>query len=165
VIAALETWTGRAAFAEQRLLEAREVLAAAGDVWWLGLIDALLCSALATQGRRREFLAHVDVFEATDLVPDRDTLVRRPLLRSRALLMRGSTADAEDAVRRALAVAEGSDLVLTRAEAELVLAEVLEERGRPQDAAAARERATSLLDAKRFRAAIGHLAVAGDGGR
>jgi hypothetical protein len=42
---------------------------------------------------------------------------------------------------------------------------VLEERGRPQDAAAARERATSLLDAKRFRAAIGHLAVAGDGGR
>ena len=105
------------------------MLAAAGDVWWLGLIDALLCSALATQGRRREVLAHVDVFEATDLVPDRDTLVRRPLLRfhqrPHARLdrrRRGRRA------RRALAVAEEMDLVLTRAEAELVLAEVLEER-------------------------------------
>jgi len=160
VIAALETWSGRAAVAEQRLHEAREVLVAAGDVWWLGTIDALLCSALATQGHRREFLTHADAFDASDLVPDRDTLVRRPLLRARALLMRGSTADAEDAARRALAVAEGSDLVLSRAEADLVLADVLEARGRTHDAEAAREHAANILEAKGFRAALNHLAKA-----
>ena len=160
VIAAVETWTGRAAEAEQRLLEAREVLVGVGDVWWLGTIDALLCSALATQGRRREFLTHADAFEASDLVPDRDTLVRRPMLRSRALLMRGATADAEDAARRALAAAQGSDLVLSRAEADLVLADVLEARGRTHEAAAAREHAAALLEAKGFRAALNHLATA-----
>jgi hypothetical protein len=153
VMAAVETWTGRAGVAEQRLLEAREVLATAGDVWWLGSIDAFLCSALAVQGRRREFLTHADAFEASDLVPDRDTLVRRPLLRARALLMRGSTADAEDAARRALAAAEGSDLVLSTAEANLVLRDVLEARGRTKDAAAARGHAADLLERKRFSAA------------
>jgi hypothetical protein len=157
VIAALETWTGRAAEAEQRLLEAREVLVAAGDVWWLGTVDAFVCSSLATQGRRREFLTHADAFEATDLVPDRDTLVRRPMLRSRALLMRGATADAEDAARRAIAEAEGSDLVLSRAEADLVLSDVLEARGRTRDAETARAHAAVLLEAKGFRAALKHL--------
>jgi class 3 adenylate cyclase len=161
VIAAIETWTGRAAESEQRLQEAREVLVAAGDVWWLGTIDALLCSALVTQGRRREFLTHADAFEASDLVPDRDTLVRRPLLRSRALLLRGSTADAEDAARSAVVAAEGSDLVLSRAEADLALAEVLTARGRAEDAADAREHAVKFLEAKRFRAALDHLAVPG----
>jgi hypothetical protein len=154
VMAAIETWTGRAEVAEQRLREAREVLSAAGDVWWLGTIDALLCRALATQGRQREFLTHADAFEALDLVPDIDTLVRRPLLRARALLMRGSTADAEDAARRALAAAEGSDLVLSNAEAHLMLADVLEARGREQDAATAREHGVALLEAKRFTAAL-----------
>jgi class 3 adenylate cyclase len=158
VMAALETWTGRAEVAEQRLLEAREVLSAAGDVWWLGTIDSLLCRALAAQGRPHEFLTNADAFEASDLVPDRDTLVARPLLRSRALLIRGSAADAEDAARRALAAVEGSDLILSHAEADLVLADVLVARGRGLDAAAAREHAVALLEAKRFRAALEHLA-------
>ena len=154
VMAALETWTGRAEGAEQRLREAREVLSAAGDVWWLGTIDALLCRALATQGRRREFLTHADAFEASDLVPDRDTLVRRPLLRAQALLMRGSTADSEDAARRALAAAEGSDLVLSTAEANLALGDVLEARGRTQEAAVARGLAANVLETKGFTAAL-----------
>ena len=154
VVAGVESWVGKAGVAELRLLEAREVLAAAGDVWWLGTIDALLCSALATQGRRRDFLTHADAFEASDPVPDRDTLVRRPMLRSRALLMRGSAADAEDAAHRALAAAEGSDLVLSRAEAYLTLADVLGARERTQDAAVARGRAASLLEEKRFTAAL-----------
>ena len=134
------------------------MLAVAGDVWWLGTIDALLCSALARQGRRREFLTHADAFEASDLVPDRDTLVRRPMLRSRALLMRGATADAEDAARKAVAAAEGSDLVLSRAEADLTLADALEARGRSDDASAAREHAVTLLGSKGFQAALNHLA-------
>jgi hypothetical protein len=158
VMAALETWTGRAPAAERRLREAREVLAAAGDVWWISSIDALLCSALAAQGRRHDFLSHADAFEASDPVPDRDTLVRRQLLRSRALLMRGSPADAEVAARSAVAAAEGSDLVLSWAEADLVLAAVLEARGRSDDAAAARAHAVALLGSKRFRAALNHLA-------
>jgi hypothetical protein len=66
-------------------------------------------------------------------------------------------------VRRSIAAAEGSDLILTSAEADLMLADVLEARGRGQDAAAAREHAVKLLEAKRFRAALGHLALSGGG--
>ncbi|MGE5225956.1 MAG: ATP-binding protein [Planctomycetaceae bacterium] len=163
VIASLETWTGRPEAAERRLIEAREVLSAAGDVWWLGTIDPQLCRALAMQDRSREFMAHADAFEAAELVPDRDSLVRRPLLRSGVLLMRGLLADAEDAVRRALAAADGSDLVLTQAESDLMLAAVLEARGRAEDAADARGRALNLLEAKRFQAAIDHLGLTREG--
>ena len=161
VMAALETWTGNAEVAEQRLREAREVLSAVGDVWWFVTIDSQLCSALAAQDRPREFLTHAAAFEASDLVPDRDTLVRRPLLRSQVLLMRGATADAEDAARTAIAAAEGSDLVLARAEADLVLAEVLDARGRASEAAASRASALDLLRAKRFHAALDHLGRTG----
>ena len=161
VMAAVETWTGRAEVAEQRLLEAREVLVAAGDVWWLVTIDPQLCRALAAQGRVREFLTHAAAFEASDPVPDRDTLVRRPLLRSQVLLMRGLTADAEDAARRAIAATDGSDLILARAEADLVLADVLEARGRASEAAASRGSALNLLREKRFQAALDHLGRTG----
>ena len=154
VIAAVETWVGRADIAELRLMEAHEVLSASGDVWWLGTIDALLCGALARQGRQRDFLTRADAYEASDLVPDRDTLVRRPLVRGRALLIRGSSADAEDAARRALAAVEGSDLVLTHAEAHLMLADVLDDRGRSEEAAIARAEAVSLLEEKRLTAAL-----------
>ena len=162
VMAAIETWTGRAEAAEQRLLEAREVLAAAGDVWWLVTIDPQLCRALAAQERPREFLTHAAAFEASDPVPDRDTLVRRPLLRSQVLLMRGATADAEEAARRAIAAADGSDLILAFAEAELVLADVLDARGRASEAAASRGSALNLLREKRFQAALDHLGRTGD---
>ena len=155
VIAAVETWTGHAGAAEQRLLEAREVLSAAGDVWWLSTIDGLLCSTLAREGRRRDFLTHADAFDALDLVPDRDTLARRPLVRSQALLMRGSTADAEDAAHAALAALDGCDLLITRAEAHLALADALEARGRIDHAAIARAEAESVLKEKRFAAALG----------
>jgi hypothetical protein len=42
----------------------------------------------------------------------------------------------------------------------LVLADVLEARGRTHDAAAAREHAANILEAKGFRAALNHLALA-----
>jgi tetratricopeptide (TPR) repeat protein len=157
VLAALESWTGRDVVAERRLLEAREVVAVTGDIWWLGMIDAIRCRVLANLGRRGEFLREVDAFEAADLVPDRDTLARRPLLRARALLARGSLAEAEDAIRMALVAVDGSDLLLTAAEANLALQEILEARGQAEGAAAADARARRLLEEKRFHAALVHL--------
>lgn len=65
----------------------------------------------------------------------------------------------EDAARTALAAAEGSDLVLTRAEADLVLADVLEARGRIDDAEVARAQAVTALEAKGFRAAVDRSAM------
>ena len=157
VMAALETWTGRAEVAEQRLLEAREVLSAAGDVWWLVTIDPQLCRALAAQDRPREFLTHADAFEASGPVPDRETLVRRPLLRSQVLLMRGCDGRrrgrSSKGDRRGRRI--GSHPCV--AEADLVLADVLEARGRASEAAASRGSALDLLRAKRFKAALDHL--------
>jgi class 3 adenylate cyclase len=157
VIAALQIWTGEAEAAEHRLRESREVLTAAGDLWWISTIDQLLGSALIAMDRRGEFLAHVASFDATDAIPDRDTLVRRPLLRSRALLLDDAAADAEDAARAAIAAAEGSDLLLSHAEAQLALSDALAARGRTEEAARAREAAIGLLRSKRFHAALEHL--------
>ena len=73
---------------------------------------------------------------------------------SQALLMRGSTADAEDAAHAALAALDGCDLLITRAEAHLALADALEARGRMDHAAIARAEAGSVLQEKRFAAAV-----------
>ncbi len=52
--------TGDAVEAEQLLVEARDVLSAAGDIWWIVQIDSFVASALAAQDRRREFLQRAD---------------------------------------------------------------------------------------------------------
>ncbi len=154
VIAGIETWAGDAERAERRLREARDVLAAAGDIWWVGTVDALLGAALAVQGDDRGFLTLADAFTESDLVPDLDTSARRELIRSHALLLRGSPADAEAAARGGLAIAERGTLPLTSAEAYVTLARALEARGLEGDAADARGHAVELLRRKAHRSAV-----------
>jgi hypothetical protein len=156
VIANAEIWADAEA-AERRLHEARDVLAALGDIWWIQTLDGSLCMAVAAQDRPREFLRMADAFEATAPIPDRQILIRRNMVRARALQARGSAADAEVAARRALEVAEATDLALDHADALLTLADVLGARGLRADAAAVRSEALGVFDAKGFRAAVARL--------
>jgi hypothetical protein len=63
-------------------------------------------------------------------------------------MLRGSAADAEAAARRALELAERTDLVSDQADALLTLADALEARELPGDATLARSRAAELFRAK-----------------
>jgi hypothetical protein len=157
VIANAEIWAGDAEGAERRLHEARDVLAALGDIWWIATLDSSLCMAVAAQDRPREFLRMADAFEATAPVPDRQILIRRDLVRARALQARGAAADAEVAARRGLELAQATDLPLDHADALLTLADALGARGLRADAATARSEALGLLGAKGYRAAVAKL--------
>jgi hypothetical protein len=156
-IACVEISVGRAEAAERRLREAREFLAAIGNIWWGALADELLCEAVGAQDRPREFLRFADEFEASVSLTDRGTLVRRQLLLARAHLIRGSSPEAEAAARRALKLVEPTDMLPDHAKALLMLAEVLGARDLGDDAAVLRSEAIAKLRAKGNLAAAARL--------
>jgi len=144
----VETSVGHPEQGEQRLREARATLAGFGDIWWCEIVDATLCTAVGAQDRPREFLRLADALEQSNLVPDRQSVIRRNIAQARALMLRGSAADAEAAARHALELAERTDLVPDQAGALLTLADALQARELPADATLARSRAAELLRAK-----------------
>jgi len=157
VIAGVEIGVGNAETAERRLREARDVLAALGDVWAIAVLDSSLCDVIRAQDRPREFLRLADALDASAPVPDRQILIRRSLVRAQAHLLRGSAADAEVSARRGLELAEPTDLELDHADALLMLAEVLDARDQGDDAATARREAIAKHRAKGNLAAVAYL--------
>jgi class 3 adenylate cyclase len=157
VIANVEIWVGNAERSERRLNEARNVLVTLGDIWWVSSLDTALCAAVRAQGDSQLFLRLADAFDASTSVPDRDILVRRNLIRSQALLLRGSAADAEVAARRGLELAASTDLALAHPDALLTLADALNARGLTEEAASARGEAVDRLRAKGMTAAVARL--------
>ena len=144
---------GKAEAAERRLRDAREFLAALGQIWWVVLVDEFLCEAVRAQDRPREFLRLADAFEASVPLTDRGTLIRRQLLLARTHLLRGSTVEAETAARRALKLVEPTD----HANALLMLADILDVRELGEQAAAARREAIAKLRTKGNLAAVARL--------
>ena len=156
-IAFVEISVGKVEAAERRLRDAREFLAAIGNIWWVALVDEFLCEAVRAQDRPREFLRLADAFEASVPLTDRGTLIRRQLLLARTHLLRGSTVDAETAARHALKLVEPTDHVTDHANALLMLADVLDGRDLGEHAAAARREAIAKLRAKGNLAAVARL--------
>ena len=158
MIAHVELSVGKAETAERRLREAREFLAAIGNVWWVDEVDGYLCEALRAQDRPREFLRLADAFTSSaSPVPDPELLARRQLVLARAHLLRGSAPEAEAAARRAIKLVEPTDMVPEHAKALLMLADVLDARDLGDAAAAARIEAIAKLRSKGNLAAIAHL--------
>jgi len=159
VIASVETSTGNPDAAERRLRDARDVLVSLGDIWWVATLDSALCTAVAAQDEPQRFLRLADALDVSPPVPDRQILIQHDVVRARALLLRGSAADAEIAARRAVALAESTDLVPDHAEALRMLADALDARGLVDESRTARGNAAELLRAKDNLAAIARLAI------
>ena len=157
VTAKTEITAGDPEAGERRLRDAREIIVRLGDLWWLGVIDSDICAAVWLQGSKREYLRLADAYEELVLFMDRQTLVRRSVIRARALLLRGSASDAELAAREALRLVEGTDLELDHAEAHLALADILDARGLADDAADARAQALERYRAKQHLTAVAYL--------
>ncbi len=156
-IAYVELSVGKAEAAERRLREAREFLAAIGNVWWVHMVDGYLCEAVGAQDRPREFLRLADAFASSVPVADPELLIRRQLVLARAHLLRGSAPEAEAAARRAIKLVEPTDMVAEHAKALLMLADVLDARDLGDDASAARCEAIAKLRAKGNLAAVARL--------
>ncbi len=163
-IADVETSIGSPDAAERRLRDARDVLVTFGDIWWVATLDSALGAAVAAQDEPQRFLRLADALDVSPPVPDPQVLIRRSFLRARALLLRGSAADAEVAARRGVGLAESTDLVTDHADALRTLADVLDARGLGEDALRARANAAALLRAKGNAAAIARLAELGHAG-
>jgi class 3 adenylate cyclase len=158
VVADVLLTAGDAVEAERLLVDAHDVLAALGDIWWMVQVDSFLASALTAQGRRREFLQRADMIDASTFVPDRQSRILQDRIRSRAALLRGDPVDAERLARRAVERALATDLVLERAASWLDLADALEARDQPTDAGAARTEAREEYRSKGMLAAAGRIA-------
>jgi class 3 adenylate cyclase/tetratricopeptide (TPR) repeat protein len=156
-IATVEISVGKAEAAERRLREAREFLAAIGNIWQVDLVDSYLCEAVGAQDRPREFLRLTDAFTTSVQMTDRHTLIRGQLMLARAHLLRGSVVEGEAAARRALRLVMRTDFVPNHANALLTLADALDARDQSAAAAAARSEAIAKLRAKGNLAAIAHL--------
>ena len=156
-IAYVEISVGKAEAAERRLREAREFLAAIGNIWWFDLVDGVLCEAVGAQDRPREFLRLADAFVTSAQMTDRSTLTKKQLVLARVHLLRGSAAEAEAAARHALKLVDRTDMVTEHVNALLILAEVLDARDLGDDAAVARSEAIAMLRAKGNLAAVARL--------
>jgi hypothetical protein len=156
-IAYVEISVGKAEAAERRLREAREFLAAIGNIWWFDLVDGVLCEAVGAQDRPREFLRLADAFVTSAQMTDRSTLTKKQLVLARVHLLRGSAAEAEAAARHALRLVGHTDMVSEHVNALLILADVLDARDLGDDAAGARSEAILMLRAKGNLAAVARL--------
>jgi hypothetical protein len=149
---------------ERRMSEAKQVLLATGDVWWLNAIDPLLGLAAYGQGRTRDFLRIADAFDAEIQVFDREARIRRYLLRALASLARGALAEAENSGRTALELAEPTDLLTTKADVFTALADIADARGFRDQATTHRASAAEIHTRKGNVAALAVLATKAQGG-
>jgi predicted ATPase len=158
--AMVEMLAGDPAGAESSLRRGYAALEGMGDRALLSTTAAYLGQALLAQGRDEE----ADGFAETsaELTADDDTITQAMWrgVRATALARRGGLTEAERLARQAVALAERTDFLNHRAEAQLVLAEVLARSGRPEQATEAREAALDLYELKGNVVAAGHLRAA-----
>lgn len=153
----VEISVGRFEAAESRLRDAREILLAAGNVWYTAIADGFLCEAVAGQDRPEELLRLADAWSTGIPVWDRDSQIKREIILARCRLIEGKLDEAEALARSGLLLAEQSDAVHEQVGSHLALADVLDAQGRDAEALAARVVALERLRAKRNLAAAARV--------
>ncbi len=156
-LAHVEAQLGLPERVEQRMTEARQVVLATGDLWWLNAIDPLAGLAAYAQGRTRDFLRIADAFEAEMQVFDREARTRRQLLRALSSLSRGALAEAEASAKTALELTEPTDLETTKADVLTALGDIAAARGFHEQAATYRAAAAATHERRGNVAAIAAL--------
>jgi len=108
----------------------------------------LLMDALHPQGRAEEVAEKLELAEGYAIEEDLDAQVSLRRARSMLLLSRGDLAGAEALAREAVERCEGKTFMMVQAEALLHLASVAQQNGHDAEAAAARDRAIEIYEAK-----------------
>jgi class 3 adenylate cyclase/tetratricopeptide (TPR) repeat protein len=150
----VEILAGDPSAAERWLRAARDGFAALGVDRGAAWASALLARALVDQGRDEEALAATVVAEGRG-GGDRRTTIVWLCARARALARRGHRAQAVTLAERAVELAEPTDALADKAEAQMALAAALRAAGREDEARAATARAAELYAAKEHAVGVG----------
>jgi predicted ATPase/class 3 adenylate cyclase len=146
--AMVEMLAGDPAAAERWLRKGYTALEEMGDRALLSTTAAFLSQALLAQGHDDEAERFAEL--SGELAAEDDVITQAIWrgVRARVLARRGGLAEGERMARQAVALAERTDFLNHRAEAQLVLAEVLARSGRPKHAKASRAEALELYERK-----------------
>jgi tetratricopeptide (TPR) repeat protein len=134
--------------AEERLRESFELLSDAGEKANLSTVAANLADALYAQDRYDEAEEMLSAAVALGASDDIFTQVIEHGVRAKIFARRGMTSEAERLARDAVGLAGETEWVDMRGDSFLALGEVLWLADRPEEAAAAMEKAISLWEAK-----------------
>jgi tetratricopeptide (TPR) repeat protein len=143
----VETLAGNPAGTE-RVLRAAVEHSKIADTWFYALISVDLARAACDQDRSVECLEILGKSERRPSPPDRELTVERLSTRALALGRLGQLKEAEDLAGEAVGTVEATELLNFHADALVVLAEVLHLAGKPEEAAAACEKAVALYEHK-----------------
>jgi class 3 adenylate cyclase/tetratricopeptide (TPR) repeat protein len=153
---------GCTAEAERRLRDGVARMREIGDVWWEFDLETERAWALVSQGDARGAGAVIEALEPLEAPLATWAEITRRLVRARILLERDEPDAAAEPARRALALSDGSDIVLRRGDALETLAAVEQRRGREAEARdfldqalALYERKGAVLRSERVRAQLG----------
>ena len=146
--AMVELLAGDPAAAERRLRQGYAALEEMGDKALLSTTAAFLGQALLAQHKHEEAGRFADL--SAELAAGDDLLSQAIWrgVRAGILAQRGGLAEAERMARQAVALADRTDFLNHRAEALVVLADVLNRRGRGEPARTALEQALGLYEHK-----------------
>jgi tetratricopeptide (TPR) repeat protein len=119
----------------------------------------MLARALEAQGQADEALRFSEISSRIAAEDDLSPQVQWRAARAKALAGLGQTEEAERLAREAVALASQSDFLVLRADALLVLGEVLQVAERRDDAAAAVEEALQLYEQKQSTVSAGRARI------
>src|SRR4029450_11702635 len=122
----VERLAGDPAAAETALRAGYEALERLGEKSSRSTLEALLAEALDAQGRYGEAEELTFASEAAAGADDVAAPVGWPCVRPKGLARRGERDEAERIAREAVAIADETDFLQTRADARVALAEVLD---------------------------------------
>jgi class 3 adenylate cyclase/tetratricopeptide (TPR) repeat protein len=154
----VEILAGSPETAERDLREGYEILERMGErSYYFPLVAGLLAHSLAVQGRSGEALAFSEVSERWTEEGDLLAQILWRRGRARALAERGELGAAEQLVREAVRLAEGTDFLWDRGDALLDLAAVLRAGGEVSGERAATAEAVRLYEEKGISVAAERL--------
>ncbi|HEX2025060.1 MAG TPA: adenylate/guanylate cyclase domain-containing protein [Actinomycetota bacterium] len=144
----IEMLAGDPAAAERALRAGFDAAVDFGEQGFQVTVAALLAHALVDQGRVEEAERFTTLSREAAAEDDVASQVLWRSARARILVATGGLEEAEALARQALILVEGTDDVNMHADTLAVLADVLVEQGRPQEASAALDRAVELYVGK-----------------
>ena len=161
--AIVEMLAGDSAAAERRLLEGYRALEEMGDKAFLSTTAAYLAQAVYAQGREDDAGRYTEISEELASRDDTLTQVIWRSVRAGLLARQDRIPEAEALAREAVAMAESTDFITTRADALTELAAILQRAGRLDEARSAAADGLALHEQKGNSAAAGktraHFAV------
>jgi tetratricopeptide (TPR) repeat protein len=146
--AKLETAAGDLQAAERAILDARSIVGGRGDRWFLSTVLVDLALAILAQQRDDDAARVLQQVELHRSPNDAEWLIKRHIARGWLATRRGLLSEGLVDARRAVEIADATEMLVFRADAWSALAGALEHAGRHADATQATRQAIVLCHAK-----------------